>query len=59
MNSDEISDDLIIALEKCREGKVSENLKRLYKMPQRDMVAWDLFPCWARPNDKTEGCHEG
>jgi len=51
--------DYKVALEKCKEGKVSEELKKLYNSPYREQVPWILFPDWARPNDLVEGCHEG
>ncbi len=47
------------ALERCREGKFTEELRALYQMPHRDRVPWLLFPNWARPNDPVEGAHEG
>ena len=47
------------ALQKCREGKSSEDLRELYRMPYRERVPWVLFPAWARPNDPVEGGHEG
>jgi len=47
------------ALQKCREGKFSEELRRLYQAPYRESVPWELFPNWARPNDPVEGGHEG
>ena len=47
------------ALEKCQEGKFTEELRVLYQMPQRERVPWMLFPNWARPNDLVEGAHEG
>ena len=47
------------ALEKCQEGKFSEELRELYRVPYRDQVPWQLFPSWARPNDPVEGAHEG
>lgn len=46
-------------LEKCQQGKFTEELKELYKSPVRETVPWDLFPAWARPTDQVEGCHEG
>ena len=39
------------ALEKCQEGKFSEELRQLYLTPYRERVPWELFPNWARPND--------
>jgi hypothetical protein len=47
------------ALEKCQEGKFTEELRVLFQMPQRERVPWALFPNWARPNDPVEGAHEG
>jgi hypothetical protein len=47
------------ALQKCQEGKSSEELRELYQMPYRERVPWELFPNWARPNDPVEGAHEG
>lgn len=47
------------ALEECKKGKVSSELKELYLAPKRDQVPWILFPNWARPNDPVEGAHEG
>jgi hypothetical protein len=51
--------DFQYALDECREGRVSDHLKKLYNMPYRELVPWCMFPAWARPNDETEGCHEG
>ena len=47
------------ALQKCQEGKFSEELRELYQMPYRERVPWELFPSWAHPNDPVEGAHEG
>lgn len=47
------------ALEQCQEGKFSEELRELYRTPQRERVPWELFPNWARPTDPVEGGHEG
>ena len=47
------------ALNKCQEGKSSEDLRQLYRMPYRERVPWGLFPSWARPTDPVEGGHEG
>lgn len=47
------------ALQKCQEGKFSEELRVLYRIPNRERVCWELFPNWARPNDPVEGGHEG
>lgn len=47
------------ALHKCQEGKFSEELRMLYRMPYRERVRWDLFPSWARPSDLVEAGHEG
>ena len=48
------------ALEECLKGKVSEELKLLYKLPDRHNVDWTLFPPWARPDSIFEGeGHEG
>jgi len=47
------------ALQKCQEGKFSEELRALYLMPERERVPWELFPNWARPHDPVEGGHEG
>lgn len=47
------------ALEKCQEGKFTDELRLLYLMPVRDRVPWALFPSWARPTDPVEGGHEG
>lgn len=47
------------ALHKCQEGKFSEELRLLYRMPNRARVPWQLFPAWAHPNDPVEGAHEG
>jgi len=38
------------ALEGCKQGKVTEELKQLYLMPVREMVPWIDFPDWARPD---------
>ncbi len=46
-------------LEQCKQGKVTEELKILYRYPLRDKIPWDLFPGWARPHDPVEGGHEG
>jgi hypothetical protein len=46
-------------LDSCKQGKVTEELKKLYNFPIREKIPWILFPNWARPNDYTEGCHEG
>lgn len=51
--------DVNFALEQCKNGKVTPELKKLYDMPYRKMVDWTLFPSWARPDQETEGCHEG
>lgn len=48
-----------VALEHCKNGRFSEELRKLYLAPYRDQVDWSPFPNWARPNDATEGCHEG
>lgn len=47
------------ALEICKEGKASEELKQLCKAPFREKIDWEQFPYWARPNAQVEGCHEG
>lgn len=47
------------ALEACRQGKFTEDLRELYKFPQRKEVPWTLFPPWARPDTEIEGGHEG
>jgi len=47
------------ALEACREGRFTEELRALYQMPSRERVPWELFPNWARPIDPVEGGHEG
>jgi hypothetical protein len=47
------------ALQKCQDGKSSEELRKLYQMPVRERVPWELFPNWARPTDPVEGGHEG
>lgn len=47
------------ALQKCHEGRFSDELRVLYQMPNRERVPWELFPTWARPNDPVEGGHEG
>ena len=47
------------ALQSCREGRFTEELRALYEMPAREQVPWDLFPNWARPPDPVEGGHEG
>jgi hypothetical protein len=51
--------DVKIALEQCKNGKFSQELKKLYDMPYRNMVDWTQFPNWARPDQETEGGHEG
>lgn len=51
--------DYSVALAKARDGKVSEELKALYRAPVREQVPWLLFPDWARPTDPVEGGHEG
>jgi hypothetical protein len=56
---DGIERDYREALQKCHEGKFSEELRRLYQAPYRERVPWELFPNWARPNDPVEGGHEG
>jgi hypothetical protein len=48
-----------VALHACLEGRFTEELRVLYKMPARALVPWDLFPNWARPTDPVEGGHEG
>lgn len=47
------------ALEACRDGRFTEELRALYRMPERERVPWALFPDWARPTDPVEGGHEG
>jgi len=47
------------ALKECEDGKCSEALRQLYRMPARERVPWDLFPNWARPHDPVECGHEG
>jgi len=47
------------ALKGCLEGRFTEELRALYRMPWRERVPWGLFPNWARPNDPVEGGHEG
>lgn len=47
------------ALKACKEGRVTKELKELYKSPTRDMTKWDLFPEWARVDRITEMQHEG
>jgi hypothetical protein len=59
MNMNVLEMDLREALQQCQEGKSSEELRRLYQMPFRAHVPWELFPNWARPNDPVEGGHEG
>jgi hypothetical protein len=54
-----IPSDYQEALRKCQEGKSSEELRKLYQMPVRARVPWELFPNWARPTDPVEGGHEG
>ncbi len=54
-----IQSDYHVALQKCQEGKVSDELRALYRMPFRELVPWALFPNWARPNDPVDGGHEG
>jgi hypothetical protein len=54
-----IETDYQEALQKCQEGRFSEELRVLYQMPYRERVRWDLFPNWARPNDPVQGGHEG
>ena len=46
-------------LEQCLKGKFTPELKLLYQAPIREQVPWSLFPNWARPNEQTEGAHEG
>lgn len=41
------------------DGRVTEELKMLYRVPYRNQVPWDLFPFWANPIAYTEGAHEG
>jgi hypothetical protein len=52
-------DKLKYVREQCQLGKYVPELKELYLAPIRDKVPWALFPAWARPNDYTEGAHEG
>ena len=59
MNDQQLPVDYQEALKKCLEGKFPEELKILYQSPYRERVPWILFPGWARPNDETEGGHEG
>jgi hypothetical protein len=47
------------ALKDTLEGRVTEELKMLYRAPYRNQVPWDLFPFWANPMAHTEGAHEG
>jgi len=47
------------ALEACKHGVFTKELRKLYNYPLRDKVPWDLFPNWARPSDPVEGGHEG
>jgi hypothetical protein len=54
-----IESDYQVALQKCQDGKSSEELRKLYQMPVRERVPWELFPNWARPTDPVEGGHEG
>ena len=54
-----IQRDYQVALRKCQEGKFSEELRGLYRMPFREQVPWELFPNWARPSDPVDGGHEG
>jgi hypothetical protein len=54
-----IDRDYLVALQECQKGKFSEELRKLYQMPFRQRVPWELFPAWARPNDPVEGGHEG
>lgn len=46
------------ALQSCLEGRFTEELRKLYQMPVREQVPWQLFPNWARPQDPVEGAHE-
>jgi hypothetical protein len=59
MKEDRLAVDYREALADCRDGKVTEKLKELYRSPFRERVPWFLFPGWARPNDPIEGGHEG
>jgi len=52
--------DVQAVIDQCNAGKVpKDELKTLYNMPYRNQVPWSLFPNWARPDQETEGCHEG
>ena len=51
--------DYRVALEKCRDGRFSDELRVLFQAQHRDRVPWTLFPDWARPHDPVEGGHEG
>lgn len=49
-----------IALEAAMNGKVTEELKVLYKMPYRAYVHWYDYPLWSQPNLNEDGVgHEG
>jgi len=37
------------ALEACREGRFTEDLRDLYQMPARERVPWVLLPDWHSP----------
>ena len=56
---DKMEKDCQEALEKCWQGRFSEQLRKLYRTPYRERVRWELFPNWARPRDPVEGGHEG
>lgn len=59
MNEAMVQEMICKVLESCREGRFHPDLRLLYQMPWREQVPWLDFPNWARPDDLTEGCHEG
>lgn len=51
--------DYQIALRACLEGRFTEELRDLFRLPFRERVPWHLFPNWARPVDPVEEGHDG
>jgi hypothetical protein len=51
------------ALESCKQGKITEDLRKLYLSPVRETIPWHLFPSWAQPSnwalEDAGVCHEG
>ncbi len=54
-----LSEEIKTIIENCINGYSTKDLLDLYNSPNRNNVPWHLFPNWARPDIKPEGCHEG